>query len=117
MERCRGGPLILSDLRLENVREKGAVADLLNTVVRPVAEESDTPGVVLVTAESDALNNKEIIPSLRERLLQVPVQFFDTKEHSTWVRPFECEAVCTFWNEVQDVDIEKSIKAFRFKRQ
>lgn len=86
MEQCCGGSLILSDLRAESPRERGAVADLLNTVVRPVAEEPDTPGVVLVTAESDALKSKEIIPSLRERLLQVPVQFFDTKEHSTWAK-------------------------------
>lgn len=82
---CRYGQLIISDLHGETstAREKNVV--VLDETVRPAAEEPDTVGCVLISAESGILTGKAIIPSLRNRIISIPAgDLLATKENIEW---------------------------------
>lgn len=85
-EYCRGGQIIISDLRQEGTRSRGTTAEILDEVVRSVSEMSNTPGAAVITAELALLQNKELIPSLKERLLWVPLDgLMDSEESNQWL--------------------------------
>ena len=84
---CRHGQLIVSDLRKEGPRSRGINVELLDNFIRPVAEEPDTPGSLLITAETDFAKSKDLLPSMRERLLWVPMDgLMDTQESVNWMK-------------------------------
>ena len=86
MEFCEGGLIIASDLRQENSRSRGTTVEILDEVVRSVAEMSGTPGAAIVTAEPGLLKNKDLLPSLKERMMWVPLDgLMDTEESNQWV--------------------------------
>lgn len=82
---CRYGQLVVSDIHAETTGTYGKTAVLLDETVRPAAEEFNSVGSVLITAETGALSKKTIIPSMRQRILTVPAKdLLGTKENAKW---------------------------------
>ena len=85
MSICRGGQLIISDLRKEGIHNKGVSAKVLDECVRAITETPGTPGVAIISTEPEILENREIIPSLKNRILWVPMDgLMDTEESNQW---------------------------------